>query len=74
MSTDDAILREALLDQRARELRKKRRRETRYLARQHDDVRRWCKRRDGSSGAAGPCKRIDPVTGELLEIIPSTDA
>jgi hypothetical protein len=29
-------------------------------------LRRWC---DGSSGAASPVRRIDPVTGEITEVI-----
>ena len=29
-------------------------------------LRRW---RDGSSGAASPVRRIDPVTGEITEVI-----
>jgi hypothetical protein len=32
--------------------------------------RAWRDRRDGSQGAAGPCKRIDPVTGETVEVLP----
>ena len=31
------------------------------------------KRRDGSSGPAGPCRRIDPKTGEVIEILKEGD-
>jgi hypothetical protein len=31
-------------------------------------ARHW---REGSSGAASPVRRIDPVTGEVIEIIPA---
>jgi hypothetical protein len=74
MPLGDDTIQESRIAQLAHELKKLRRREARYHNRRRDDVRRWCARRDGSSGAAGPCKRIDPVTGELIGIIPSTDA
>jgi hypothetical protein len=35
--------------------------------------RLWRDQRD-HTGAAGPCKRLDPATGELVGIVPATDA
>jgi hypothetical protein len=34
-----------------------------------EQVRAWADHRGGSRGAAGPCKRISPVTGEVVEVI-----
>ena len=34
-----------------------------------EQVLEWADRRGGSRGAAGPCKRISPVTGEVVEVI-----
>jgi hypothetical protein len=34
-----------------------------------EQVRAWSAYRGGSQGAAGPCKRISPVTGEVVEVI-----
>ena len=34
-----------------------------------EQVREWADHRGGSKGAAGPCKRISPVTGEVIEVM-----
>ena len=34
-----------------------------------EQVREWSDHIGGSRGAAGPCKRISPVTGEVVEVI-----
>lgn len=34
-----------------------------------EQVREWSDHLGGSRGAAGPCKRISPVTGEVVEVI-----
>jgi hypothetical protein len=44
-----------------------RQREFEAFKRREESMRR--KRLDGSQGAAGPCKRIDPVTGEIIGIV-----
>jgi hypothetical protein len=33
------------------------------------EYKKAIERRDGSSGAASPCKRIDPKTGEVIEVL-----
>ena len=41
----------------------------RYRLKAASEYKRAMQRRDGSSGAASPVRRIDPVTGEITEII-----
>lgn len=44
-----------------------------YDARCASDRRSWRDHRDGTSGAASPCKRIDPKTGLVIEVIERPD-
>lgn len=48
------------------------RRQSKYFRRLAADKRAARERKDGSAGAAGPCKRIDPVTMQVIEIIEVT--
>ena len=41
----------------------------RYGLKAAGEYKRAMERRDGSSGAASPVRRIDPVTGEITEVI-----
>jgi hypothetical protein len=41
----------------------------RYQLKASGEYKRAMQRRDGSSGAASSVRRIDPVTGEVIEII-----
>jgi hypothetical protein len=41
----------------------------RYQLNAADEYKRAMQRRDGSSGAASPVRRIDPVTGKIIGII-----
>jgi hypothetical protein len=43
----------------------------RYLLDAASNYREAMQRRDGSSGAASPVRKIDPVTGEVIEVIPA---
>jgi hypothetical protein len=44
-------------------------RQRRFFRSRAEQSRAWLARRDGSQGAAGPCKRIDPKTGAVIEIL-----
>jgi hypothetical protein len=72
-TTESSSLRDALCAARLRDIRKASRRGARYFRARARANRQWYERRDGSQGAAGPCKRLDPVTGALLEVVPCTD-
>ena len=41
----------------------------RYQLKAAGEYKRAMQRRDGSSGAASPVRRIDPVSGEVTEVI-----
>ena len=43
----------------------------RYQLDAASNYREAMQRRDGSSGAASPVRRIDPLTGEVIEVIPA---
>ena len=43
----------------------------RYQLKAAGEYKKTLQRRDGSSGAASPVRRIDPVTGEIIEVIPA---
>jgi hypothetical protein len=43
----------------------------RYQLKAAGEYKRAMQRRDGSSGAASPVRKIDPVTGEVIEVIPA---
>ncbi len=45
------------------------RRQAKFVRRRAASKRAWQAHRDGSQGAAGPCKRIDPVSGEVVEVV-----
>jgi hypothetical protein len=67
-----------ILDASTRKLRRRRardraRRERAYFRARAEANREHRRRRDGSAGPAGPCKRIDAVTGVLVGIEPVSD-
>jgi len=57
-----------------RDIKRAHRRQFKFFEKRAKQSREWMRDRDGCAGrAAGPVKRLDPQTGALIEIVPSSD-